>query len=146
MGMRTLFLIVLFASVALADGASDHVKLTGTWQPVEGTDGVTWTLENTSNAVKITQSQNGQKVSEFECNVAGKECEISDNGHKAKVSMWFNGAKLVELETRGSEVVKRVFSVVQPDDFLEVEVIPVVPGGKTETLRFHRAQLTAAGR
>ena len=146
--MRTLSLIILLASVALADDASDRVKLTGTWQAPEGksSDGVTWTLNSTSDGVKITESQNGQKVSEFECNVAGKECEISDNGHKAKVSMWFNGAKLVELETRGSEVFKRRFSVVQPDGVLEVEVIPVVPGGKTEASRFHRTQLTTAGR
>jgi hypothetical protein len=146
--MRTLSLLVLLASAALADNTSDRAKLAGRWQVEDGngSGGATWTLERTSDAVKITQSQSGLKISEFECNVAGKECEISDNGHKATVSLWFNGPKLVELETKGSEVVKRRFSVVQQDDALEVEVIPVVPGGKTETLRFHRAQLTAAGR
>jgi hypothetical protein len=54
--------------------------------------------------------------------------------------MWFNGDKLVELETKGREVVKRSFAVPQQGDTLEVEVIPIVPEGRTETLHFARAQ------
>ena len=109
MGARVLYTLVLFTSVAFADDYADRAKLAGTWQADAGS---TLVVENTNDIVKITQSQNGKKVSEIECNVTGKECEVSENGHKAKVSMWFNGPKLVELETRGSEVVKRTFSAL----------------------------------
>jgi hypothetical protein len=54
--------------------------------------------------------------------------------------MWFNGPKLVELETKGKEVVKRRFAVAGEGDTLEIEVIPIEPAGKTETLRFRRLQ------
>ena len=51
--------------------------------------------------------------------------------------MWFNGPKLVEMETRGSEIIKRRFQA-EEGDMVEVEVIPIVPSGKTEVVRLHR--------
>jgi hypothetical protein len=143
MGTRILCTLVLFTSVALADDYADRAKLAGTWQAEEGN---TLVVENTNDTVKITQSQGGKRVSEIECNVTGKECEVSENGHKAKVSMWFNGPKLVELETKGSEVVRRTFSAAGKEDAMEVEFIPVVPGGATETSHFHRTPVSSAQR
>ncbi len=135
MGARVLYTLLFLGSVALADDAGDRAKLPGTWQSDQN---VTWMLENTGNTMKLTETQNGQKVSEVECNVTGKECEVTENGHKAKVSMWFNGSKLVELETKGSEVVKRTFALTGQQDAMEVVLMPVVPSGKTETVSFHR--------
>jgi len=143
--MRVFYLLLLVAPVAFADDAGDRAKLMGTWQTQEGpSGGVTWTLEKAQDAIKITESQNGQKISEVLCNTSGKDCEVNSNGHKATISMYYNGPNLVEFETRGSEVIKRKFSIASPDDVLEVEVVPVVPGGKTETLRYRR--LAVAGR
>ena len=59
------------------------------------------------------------------------------------MSIWFNGPRLVEMETKGSEVLKRWFLILPKDDFMEMEVIPIVPGGKTETFQFKRVQLSA---
>jgi hypothetical protein len=143
MGVRVLYTLLFLGSVALADDAADRAKLAGTWQSDQN---ATWMLENTSDAMKITQTLNGQKVSEIECNVTGKECEVTENGHKAKVSMWFNGPKLVELETKGSEVIKRTFALAGPQDAMEVVVVQVVPSGKTETSNFHRAPVSSAQR
>jgi hypothetical protein len=52
--------------------------------------------------------------------------------------MWFNGPKLVEIEARGTEVVKRRFSVTGDGDRMDVETIPIVPAGKSETRHFKR--------
>jgi hypothetical protein len=68
----------------------------------------------------------------------GKECEVKDAGRKVKVTLFFNGPKLVVLETRGDEVVKKRFGAVETGDTLELEVIPVAPDGKTETVHFKR--------
>ena len=48
----------------------------------------------------------------------------------------------MELETRGSDVIKRRFHAVDGDT-LEVEVIPLNPAGKTEAVQFRRAQMSA---
>lgn len=81
-----------------------------------------------------------RKVAEFECGTEGSECAIKDTGRHAKVSMWFNGSKLVVLETRGDRIVKRRFGVSGKEDTLEPEIIPIMPAGKTETLRFRRVR------
>jgi hypothetical protein len=84
-----------------------------------------------------------QKTDAIECNVMGKDCEVKVGGHKAKVAMWFNGDALVEMETRGTEVTKRRF-LVEGDDSMKMETIPIVPPGKTETVAFKRQNVTAA--
>ncbi len=58
--------------------------------------------------------------------------------------MWFNGAKLVELETRGNQVVKRRFTVTGDGDSMELETIPLVPAGSGETTHFKRAPVGVA--
>ena len=46
------------------------------------------------------RSENNQKDADFKCNTMGRECQVTDSGHGAKVSMWFSGSKLVQLETK----------------------------------------------
>jgi hypothetical protein len=70
-------------------------------------------------------------------------CDVKTAGKKATVSLWFNGPRLVEMETKGSDVVKRRFTILPQGDVMEMEVIPIVPSGKTESVQFKRAQLTA---
>jgi hypothetical protein len=140
------FAIILFATAAFASDSSTRAKLIGRWQPLESAakaakEAGVWTLEaKGGDNLRVTHSLGDQKLSEFECSTTGRECEMKDSGKTAKVSMWFNGAKLVELETKGREVVKRRFAVAGQGDILEVEVIPIVPEGKPETLRFERTQ------
>jgi hypothetical protein len=50
--------------------------------------------------------------------------------------MWFNGPKLVELETSGTQVVKRRFSITGNGDTMDLEAIPIAPVGKVETSHF----------
>ena len=98
----------------------------------------TWTLKDKGNSIHVSNAGDPQTVVEFDCNTTGAECAIKRSGHKAKVSMWFNGTKLVELETMGNQVVKRRFTVTGDGDTMELETIPMVPSGSSETTHFKR--------
>jgi Ni/Co efflux regulator RcnB len=138
--------VLVFSSALLADDAADRAKLIGTWQLQGGSDkdGSVWTLEAKEDSIHIVHSQNSQKVAEYECNTVGKDCEVTDSGHKVKVSMWYNGPKLVEFETRGSDVTRLRFGVTGQGDTMEVEETPLSPAGKTEVLQFKRVQTISA--
>lgn len=138
-------MLVLAGSV-FADDDSSRASLAGTWQQTEGSkDAISvWVLKDLGSTMHVTGSNGTQTVVEFECNTAGKDCEGKESGHKAKVSLWFNGPRLVELETRGSQTVKRRFAVTGDGDKMDLETIPVVPPGKAETVHFKRAPATAA--
>jgi hypothetical protein len=133
------------ATAVLADEAADRAKLPGKWQPTaaEKNDYGTWTLEENNRSIRITRESNGQKVAQYECNTMGRECDIKEDGHGSKVSMWFNGPRLVQMQTRGSEVVKWRFHVVGDGDTLELEVIPIAPGGKSEVIHMSRLRREA---
>lgn len=138
--MKRLFVFVFVAAgfTAFADDLADRDKLAGSWQ---SPDGERWVLDSKADSVHISEFDHDRKVSEFECNTLGRECAVKDGGKSAKVTMYFNGPKLVVLETRGSEVVKRRFQ--SNGDQLEVETMPLVPQGKTETAKLSRAAAAA---
>jgi len=140
--MRARFIPLLgaaFCATLLADDFADRAKLIGTW---ESTDpALTLALEQNGDAIRITESHADQQPSKIECNVGGKECQVKDSGRSAKIMLWYNGAKLVEMETRGSEVVKRRFSA--SDDAMEIELIPIVPDGKPQVTKLKRAKVAA---
>jgi len=146
--MRLYFGRVMFASVALlgvagvafADGQDDRAKLTGKWQGASAN----WMIEQNGDSVHIVNSNGAQTVEDISCSTSGKECAVKNAGHSAKVSMWFNGAKLVELETTGNSTVKRRFSVSGNGDTLDVETIPVTAGGTGETVHYKRATAETA--
>ena len=132
---------LLLVGIAAADDESSRAKLMGKWQQSDGEGEAksTWALEEvTADSIRITNSSGAQTVTEFECNTVGKECAVKDAGRKSKVSMWFNGPKLVELETKGAQVVKRRFSITGDGDAMELETIPIAPAGKVETSHFKR--------
>lgn len=130
-----------FAAQAYAADDQNHAKLAGTWQVEQGSaveGGSTWTFQEKSDAIHITTAQGATKLADFDCNTEGRDCTVLESGKKVKVSMWFAGPMLVELETRGSDVVKRRFGISGQGDTLEMEVIPVVPQGKTEQVTLRR--------
>ena len=89
----------------------------------------------------IKELEGGSEVADFTCGTGGANCEIKTGGKKATVSLWFNGPSLVEMETKGPDVIKRRFRILPANGTMEMEVIPIVPGGKTETYGFKRVQL-----
>ena len=132
---------LLLASTAIADDDSSRAKLMGKWQQIDG-DGEpksSWDLEEgLADSIHVTNSSGAQTLTEFECNTMGKECAVKDAGRKSKVAMWFNGPKLVEMETRGNQVVKRRFSITGDGDTMDLETISIAPAGKVETSHFKR--------
>jgi hypothetical protein len=134
-----------FSLTAAADQVEDRAKLNGTWEIENGTGKpITWVIEQKEDTAHFTNSEGDQKAADFECSTRGKECKTTDSGKDAKISMWYNGASLIQMETRGSDVTKRKFSVLPAGDKLSVEVIPIVPAGKSETIHFKRSETTTA--
>jgi hypothetical protein len=134
-GLSTL----LLAGSALTADDDVRAKLTGKWlSDGNGEAKSTWTLKEVGDSIHVNNSNATGIIVEFDCNVGGKECEIKHAGHKSKVAMWFNGPKLVEMETIGTQVVKRRFTVTGNGDTMDLETIPLVPGGETETTHFKR--------
>jgi len=132
-----------FSVGALQLGAEDttaRARLIGAWQPKDLAvkDAGIWTLERkAADVIHITYVVGDEKTIELECETTGKDCKMKDSGKTATVSMWFSGPNLVSLETRGDAVVKRRFGV-EDGGWLQVEIIPIQPNGKTEKAEFRR--------
>ena len=136
-------LVLIFTAMAVADDQADRQKLNGTWQAVESSQG-SWTLNGTGDAIHVVNANQGQAVEDFNCNTSGKECAVKHAGHSSKVSMWFNGSKLVELETSGNSTIKRRFNVTGSGDTMDVEIVDVTAGSAPVVEHFKRAPVQAA--
>ncbi|HKD10021.1 MAG TPA: hypothetical protein VKB79_29205 [Bryobacteraceae bacterium] len=111
--------------------------LSGTW--VLKTDpSVKLVVEQTPDKIHVQEFRGDQVLTEFTCNTVGKDCEIKDEGHPAKVALWFNGPKLIELRTKGNEVTRRRFTLAADGHSLEVERSAMSADGKTEVLAYSR--------
>ena len=134
--------ILVLAAAALADDSDQRAKLTGSWQEPSDVKEA-WVLQPLPGGMRLTSSSGGKTVMEIDCKM-GQDCDIKDSGHHAKVMMYFNGPKLVETETMGSRIVKRRFAVTGDGNTMELEVIPIEPDGKTETIVFKRVATETA--
>ena len=139
------FTLLLLAVSAFADDRADRAKLIGVWEsPGNGGKNGVWTIESKGENLHIIYLEGGQKLADFECNIAGRDCKVKAFGHDSTISMYFNGAKLVQMETRGEQILKRVFTLMGDGDSMQLELVPIVPDGKPETQQFKRAPLAAA--
>jgi len=131
-----LTLPLVWALMATA-GDDSAKKLAGTWEAKDN-PAHTWTFDLTDKGMHVLETDNGRTVADYVCNTSGRDCDIKREGHDAKVSLWYNGSKLVEMITEGSHVVKRRYAPASEGTTLEVEVISVVPEGRTEKLALLR--------
>ncbi len=140
--------LVFLGAAASADDWSDRAKLDGSWQaPAEGKDGGSvWTFEDKETTLLVTETRNGDKVLAVNCNTDGKECSAKRAGKNVKVSLFYSGPALIEIETHGNDVVKRRFDASGADGVLRVQVTPMTPPGKSETMEMKRLTATAAAR
>jgi hypothetical protein len=147
----TVFLALLSGVAALGSDQSDREKLIGSWElagaPLDSLSSY-WTFSEQGESIRVTQQEGTTKVANFQCHTDGASCDVKVSGKRAMVSLWFNGAKLVELETKGSEVLKRRFEIISQGDgageVMEMELIPIVPAEKTEIFRYKRLQQPAS--
>jgi hypothetical protein len=131
---------MVFCAAACADDADDRGKLIGSWQTESAADAAAqWSFSSQGDSMKVTEIESGNKVADFVCVTNGTPCEVKISGKKASVSLWYSGAKLVVLERRGSDAVERKFAVASGADQMEVEIVSMSAGGRSETLKFKRA-------
>jgi hypothetical protein len=139
---NTVPLLLVVAVSATAADEGERQNLTGSWvsenEPRSG-----WTIGNKNDVFQIVETSGDSTVAEYVCKADGHDCQVKIAGKKATVSMWFNGSKLVQLETQGTNVVKRRFAALPQGEAIEVETIPIVPDGRPETLRFKRMKVSA---
>ena len=109
---------------------------------------VTLTIENISNKLKmvrVVRDKDGKETTyQFVCPTVGSECEFDEAGHKAKVSVWYNGPALVILKTEGlkEDASDEWRMKLSPDAHtLTVALEHIEPTGKEETLVFSKKAL-----
>ncbi len=144
--------ILIFPLILSADSGSPNFA--GAWQmdPAKGQVGdgrlVTLTIENISHKLKmvrVVRDKDGKEATyQFVCATVGSECEFDEAGHKAKVSVWYNGSALVILKTDGpkEDASDEWTMKLSPDTHtLTVALEHIEPTGKEETLVFSKKAL-----
>lgn len=138
--------LLLFAGAGFADDMANRAKLSGSWKASasQAKSAEIWVLDEQPNdAIHIRHADSERTLTEFDCNTMGKECKVRVAGKPASVSMWFDGATLVQMETRGSNVTRRKFQVTGGGDSLSIEATPLVPAGKPQVTGFERSEAAA---
>ncbi len=142
-----LTLAALLGSACLfADDDAERAKLIGSWRA--DAPALQWSFSYTTTSVKVTENDRGNTIADFSCAVDSKPCDVKIGGKKASVSFWFNGGKLVEMETLGKDTLQRRFSVDSGGDALQIEVVPMEGRGEARDLAVqarpsrHRAKVT----
>ncbi len=135
--------VAMLSPIGFAQDDEARAKLNGSWQEQGGAAPAVWTIEQQgSTGLHITNSQGDKKIAEFICQFA-KECEARDAGKKVKIMFYFNGPKLVLMETKGEIVTKMRFGFGDAAEVMELETIPVAPSGSAQTAHYTRVSATA---
>jgi len=130
---------VLLASSAIADNEAERAKLMGSWRLLDGgKDAPGWAFQDKGGTLHVVNFIGERILTEFDCDTLGHDCVTKDGGRPATVSLWFAGAKLVEMETRGTSVWKRTFGIAADGDTMDLEMAQIAPPSKTETQHFKR--------
>jgi hypothetical protein len=141
-------------------GASNQPNFSGTWKldPARspGVNGATITLNIKDEAGKISyerlmkQTDGKQMEVRFMCSPGGSQCDFDENGHKAKVSLWYDGSALMILKTKGPKqdaTTERKLELSPDGNTLKVQFtnLDLDKDSKPETLVFTKQPaLTAA--
>ncbi|HUA20450.1 MAG TPA: hypothetical protein VMB25_17000 [Bryobacteraceae bacterium] len=144
--LRVLTVACLALAVwALPGDAQDKPNLSGTWKldasksqfHSEKVSGETWTINEDDETINISESEDGSaKTVQLKCTTDGKECKVT--GEKATASFWYNGAMLVEMETRGDHVVRYRMKLSSDGKTLTVDTTYITPQSPDDTLVFDK--------
>lgn len=132
-------------------GDDQPPDFSGTWQldssksPGVDLDSVTLTIQDSSGKfdfTRVVHERGGREItSHFTCAVGGSTCAYDEGDHKAKVSLWYQGAALVVLKTDGpkEDSVSQWKLELSPDkNTLKVEFSHIEPEVKSENLVFNK--------
>jgi hypothetical protein len=137
--------LVLSADTTKAD-------LSGTWQMdaaqshVDDGRVVSLTIQDIGDKMKVVRVvhlRDGKEVtSQFTCPADGSSCEFDEGGHKAKVTMWYDGPALMILKSDGPKedaVVQWKVQLAPNNSTLTLGLTYLDPVSKTETLVFSKS-------
>ena len=126
--------------------AGDNVareNLLGTWQLESGATHESWSLESDGAILRVVRKDEGKVSLDLECKPDGSMCKGMDDGKKVQVTMYFNGAALVQIETRDQEVIRRRFELDGHGD-LTIDQNPLNDPAKRHSLQLVRLVKAAA--
>jgi hypothetical protein len=132
----TLAALFPIAAQTRPDPRPERALLIGSWAQSGGPGG--WVIEETPAGLRIVQTEGSATVASFECPPYGQDCDVKVSGHKAKVSLYYNGAALVEIETIGNDTIKRHFAVQPSGHSMNVQVTHMEGRVQTEETEFER--------
>ena len=128
---------IFLAAVAAIPAAAQTPDLSGNWV-ADSNASNKWILQQKDGKMHV-QEMIGDKVeTEFTCSLYGQECSARENGHAEKITMYFNGTKLVELRERNGSTVKQRLTLSDDGKTLSVETVPLSSNDKPETMSFRR--------
>jgi hypothetical protein len=91
---------------------------------------------------RILRERDGKQIQmTFTCTADGTTCDLDENGHKAKVSLWYDGSALVMAKTNGESrdsTTERTFTLSPDGKTLIVEFTNYSGSGKPEKLVFSK--------
>ena len=124
--------------LAGADNTSARDNLIGTWEEDSAKSPAVWVVEVKGDAFHIAQSQGDQKRVEVTCTPTGAECMGTDAGKKVKFVMYYNGPTLVQIETAGTNITRRRFTVRGEPNMMDLEETKLSADGKPEMMHLKR--------
>jgi hypothetical protein len=131
-------LISGFVPISLAQGPASDPDLSGTW--LDGAASKI-TFNEKGDEIQVREMDGDRVIADFSCNLSGQQCDVKEAGHTVKVTMYYNGSKLVEITERGNDVEKRRFSLGQDGATMQMEIIPLSsPNGKATTRTYRKQQ------
>jgi len=133
-----LFLLVTALTVVAAF-ASERPDLSGTWQLSSSPGKLkfeTLLIEQTPDAIKLTETAANKKPFDVSCGTDAKECKLKEE----QVSFWYNGPALVMMEKRqdGDVVTKTRLVPAEDGKTLSLEVVRILPAGPSATYTFKK--------
>ena len=141
--------VILFSACAVTLWAATPPDFSGKWilDPSRSPDsnGVAIELNIQEPAGKliydrILRERNGKKIhTSFTCASIGTSCDLTENGHKGSVSLWYDGAALMMAKSGGESrdaSTERRFELSPDGKTLTVEFTNYSGSGKPEKLVF----------
>jgi len=132
---KTLAILLASAFILIADD-NGKPDLSGTWRASGDSRIRELTISPAGDALHVSESRNDGN-SEWTCGTSGQQCDLQ-GGRKGTVSAWYNGPILVVMETRGGSVRKERVQLSSDKSAMTVELIPVVPPGKSEKVELKK--------
>jgi hypothetical protein len=133
--MRATICTFVLAAAAAVPLMAQSPDLSGTWQS-ETNGSQKWVIEQKSDKIHFKEMDGDKIAVDFTCSLYGQECLAKFDGHSEKITMYFNGNKLVELRERGSQTIKQRLALTAGGKTLTVETVPLDSNQKTEMESF----------